>query len=424
MARKRTSQHLSKPIIDRLKYNGDGTSRDVVWDDEIRGLGIRIYPSGRRVFILSYRAGRRKRLLTIGEFGPLTVAQARKAATIHKGEVIAGKDPVIERKAGNGQRTVKNLCANYLKEAKASNRNENSYKIDERNVRNHIIPRIGGLSVADVESDDVIALYRAVRDGKTARPRPETQLGGATVTGGTVVANRVLALSSSLFSYAESLRWRPVGSNPSRGVKRAKEVARERFLSDQELAGLGDAINKAEADGESVYAIAAIRLLIFTGARLREILNLEWEWVDLERAVLNLPLSKTGKKVIHLPPPALSILASLPRTEKNPFVIVGERPGRPLVNLQKPWTRIRNKAGLQNVRIHDLRHSFASVGASGGASLLVIGKLLGHARQSTTERYAHLAADPVKAAADAIGERIAAAMKGEGSTVVPMKRKA
>jgi site-specific recombinase XerD len=312
MARISSVQHLTKALIDRLKYEGNGTNRDVVWDDEVRRLGIRIYPTGRKAFVLSYRAGRRQKFLTIGAYGPLTAAQARKAATVYKGEVIAGNDPLSERKAASGQRTVKNLCAKYLKEAKASNRNENSYKIDERNIRNHIIPRIGGLSVADVQTEDVFVLYRAVRDGKTARPRPATQLGGAAVTGGTVVANRVAALSSSLFGYAESLRWRPVGSNPARGIKRTKEVARERFLSDQELAGLGDAIYKAEADGESVYAIAAISLLIFTGARLREILNLEWEWVDLDRALLNLPQSKTGKKIIHLPPPALSILACLP----------------------------------------------------------------------------------------------------------------
>jgi integrase len=217
-------------------------------------------------------------------------------------------------------------------------------------------------------------------------------------------------------------RWgeRPDGSNPCRHVERYPEKKRERFLSADELARLGDAL--AAYDG-SRYAAAAIKLLVFTGARLGEILGLRWEWVDFARGEARLPDSKTGAKTLHLPPPALEVLAELPRVEGNPYVVVGGRPGTALVNLEKPWRDIRSKAGLENVRIHDLRHSFASIAASGGMGLPIIGKMLGHTQAQTTQRYAHLASDPVKAAAATVAAKITAAMSGKGedaATVVKL----
>src|SRR6516225_1871223 len=178
--------------------------------------------------------------------------------------------------------------------------------------------------------------------------------------------------------------------------------------------------------GRSPYYAAAIKLLVFTGARLGEVLGLEWRWVDFERGEARLPDSKTGAKTLHLPPPALAVLAELPRVEGNPYVIVGGVPGAPLVNLEKPWRAIRKAAGLQDVRIHDLRHSFASIAASGGMGLPIIGKMLGHTQAQTTQRYAHLASDPVKAAAATVAQKIAAAMngKGEGAAVVKLRRDA
>ena len=166
-----------------------------------------------------------------------------------------------------------------------------------------------------------------------------------------------------------------------------------------------------------------MRLLVFTGARLSEVLNLRWQDVDVERAKLWLPDSKTGRKALYLSAPALQVLADLPRLDGNPHVICGDKPGARLVNIQKPWRRIRARAGLEDVRLHDLRHSFASVAAAGGLSLPMIGKLLGHTQAATTQRYAHLAADPVRAANEAIGQRIAAMMKGgAGSDVVTLPR--
>ncbi len=214
------------------------------------------------------------------------------------------------------------------------------------------------------------------------------------------------------------------GTNPCRYVEKYREEKRERFLSTAELANLAAVLDAAETNNtESPFVITAIRLAIFTGARIGEMLGLKWDHVDIERAMLLLPESKTGKKAIYLSPPALAVLAKVPRIEGNPFVICGDKHGAALVNIQKPWRRIRAKAGLPDLRIHDLRHSFASVAASGGLSLPMIGKLLGHTQAATTERYAHLAADPIRAANDAIGVRIAAAMRGEGQEVVRLTRK-
>ena len=173
----------------------------------------------------------------------------------------------------------------------------------------------------------------------------------------------------------------------------------------------------------SPWVVAATRLLTLTGARRNEILTLRWEHVSEEHGCLLLPDSKTGRKTVRLSPPALALLQTIPRLEGNPYVICGERPGRHLVNIEKPWRRIRKAAKLDDVRLHDLRHSFASVAASGGQSLVVIGKLLGHSQPATTARYAHLADDPVKAASDAVGRYIASAMDGDkGGDIVGLAK--
>ena len=187
----------------------------------------------------------------------------------------------------------------------------------------------------------------------------------------------------------------------------------ERFLSNEELARLGDVLAEAERTRtDNPSAIAAIRLLLFTGCRRSEILTLKWEHVDFEGQCLRIPESKTGSKTVYLSPPALEVLAGIDREERGPYVITGAKPGSHLVNLTKPWQRIRKKAELEGVRIHDLRHSFASMAVAGGLSLPVIGALLGHTQPATTHRYAHLAADPLKQAANLTGNRIAAAMAG------------
>ena len=267
-----------------------------------------------------------------------------------------------------------------------------------------ILPALGKRKAAEVTRAEVAKLHHAQR----AAPYQ---------------ANRVLAVLSKMFNLAERWGLRPDGSNPCRHVEKFAERKRERMLSPAELARLGDAL--AAYDG-SPYVVAAVKLLVFTGARLSEVLGLRWEWIDFDRGEARLPDSKTGAKTLHLPPPALAVLAGLPRLDDNPHVIVGQKAGAALVNLEKPWRAIRAAAGLKDVRLHDLRHAFASVAASSGMGLPIIGKMLGHTQAATTARYAHLASDPVKAAAAAVAGKIAAAMAPADSqgkaTVTALRR--
>ncbi len=248
--------------------------------------------------------------------------------------------------------------------------------------------RLGSLKVSEVSFTDIADLHYRL----SAIP---------------ITANRLVAILSSMFSWCERQGLRPRQSNPSIGIEKFREKSRERYLSWSELASLGLALTEAEDKGtELIFVLAAIRLLMLTGCRRDEILKLRWQDVRADQAMLFLPDTKTGARSIYLSAPALSVLSSLPRAAENPYVIVGERKGRHLVNLRKPWLRISATAGLNGVRIYDLRHSFASVGVSGGASLPIIGKLLGHTKGSTTEKYSHLSADPVRQVNEFIGEAI------------------
>jgi len=251
---------------------------------------------------------------------------------------------------------------------------------------------------------------RNVRAGKTSKDVKVGKRSRRIVRGGSGIANRCVALLSKMMNLAERWKLRPVGSNPCRGLEKFKERKVERWLNSDELARLGDALNVYEG---SPYAVAAIKLLAFTGARLGEVLGLRWEWVDFDRGEARLPDSKTGAKTVHLPPPALSVLSELPRVEGNPFVIAGVKSGSALVNLEKPWRVIRKAAGLHDVRLHDLRHAFASTAVMGGMSLPIIGRILGHKQIATTQRYAHLADDPIKQAAASVAGQIANALGGK-----------
>ncbi|MDE0256331.1 MAG: tyrosine-type recombinase/integrase [Rhodospirillaceae bacterium] len=255
---------------------------------------------------------------------------------------------------------------------------------------NHVVPRLGTRRVADIERADIVALHHALR----ATPYQ---------------ANRTVQILSRLFTLAEVWGLRPDGSNPCRHVRRFREEKRERFLSDAEYARLGAALKEGEEQRlEPPEVIAAVRLLMLTGCRRSEILTLHWDHVDLAAGELRLPDSKTGAKTVHPGGPAIAVLRAIPRRDGDPFVIAGSAPGRPMKDLHHYWQRIRRRADLEGVRIHDLRHSYASGGLLVGEGLPMIGKLLGHTNVHMTARYAHLANDPLKSAANRIANRIAA----------------
>jgi integrase len=302
---------------------------------------------------------------------------------------IEGRDPLAERKAAATRGcTVAQLAERYMTEHAEVKKKPASAKTDRQMLRDYVQPKLGHLAVADVSRQDVAALHHGLHE------KP-------------YLANRVLALVSKMLNLAERWGLRPDGSNPCRHVEKFKEYKRERYLTSEELSRLTQAIAEAEAEGtESVHALAALRLLILTGCRLREILRLRWEHVDFEHGRLALPDSKTGAKTVFLATAAQEVLAGIPRTEGCPWVIEGRKPKTHLSDLKGPWRRLSQKAELKDLRIHDLRHSFAAVGAGLGLSLPMIGKLLGHTQPRTTARYAHLAADPMHEAVERIGERL------------------
>lgn len=386
---------ITKTVVERLAP----AERDVfAWDSELRGFGVRVKPSGVRSYVVQYRnAHSRSKRMTIGEHGRLTAEEARKQARLILAEVERGGDPAETRDAARKSPTVADLCERYLTDHAAVRKKARSIDGDQRMIVQFISPAIGTRKVADITRADAGKLHHSL--GETPYQ-----------------ANRVLALLSKMMNLAEKWALRPDGSNPCRHVEKFREAKRERYLSADELARLGDVLAEAERTAtELPGTIAAVRLLVLTGCRMSEILTLQWSHVDFAASCLRLPDSKTGAKTVHLNAPALAVLAAVDRAEGSPWVIAGGRPGAHLVNLEKPWQRIRTKASVPDVRLHDLRHSFASVAVGLGEGLRMIGKLLGHTQTQTTARYAHLAADPVKAATERVGAALAGMLGGGGS---------
>ena len=375
-------------------------------DSALAGFEVRARPGGAKVYAIRYRVGTGReapmRRFTIGKHGaPWTPDQARAEAKRLLAMVAAGKDPAGAKREEKSAPTIVEFAQRFLAEHAEAKRKPRTAKEYRRLVEHVIVPALGKKRVADVTRQDVAKMHHAKRATPTE-------------------ANRALACLSTMMNLAERWGSRPDGSNPCRHVEKYRQNRRERFLSADELARLGEAL--AAYDG-SPHVVAAVKLLVFTGARLGEVLGLQWQWIDFERGEARLPDSKTGAKTLPLPPPALEVLSALPRVEGNPHVIIGKKAGAALVNLEKPWRAIRKAAGLDDVRLHDLRHAFASIAAASGMGLPIIGKMLGHSQPQTTARYAHLASDPVKAAAATVAGKIAAAMQsGRGATVRPLAR--
>jgi integrase len=350
--------------------------------------------------------------MAIGPPKSITPEEARNQASGILARVRLGDDPAAERSNARKAETISDLLTSFMDDHVRAKRKSRTAKLFQSYIDNHIEPALGTRKAPSLARADIERLHKAI--GKT---KP-------------VTANRVLALIGAAYSYGLRSGHLPERTtNPANGIEKFRGQVRERFLSESELLRLGAAIREAETVGipwmkESKskharkrenritnigpHAAAALRLLIFTGARLREILDLRWDHVDLQRGLLFLPDSKTGKKTIVLGAAALAVLENLPRV--GSFVIAGTDDGRPRADLQRPWSLVSRRAGLPGLRLHDLRHSFASVGAGSGFGLPVIGKLLGHSNSKTTERYAHLAADPLRRASDAISGSIAKAM--------------
>lgn len=400
---------LTKRLIDAMQYRGAGNRRDVRWDDELSGFGVRVYPTGKKAFVLSYRVHGRKRLMTLGAYGVLTLDEARRKARAHLVAVEDGRDPLDVKKRQAAGETVRDLCQAYIERyAKVHKR---TWQDDERRLAGRIVPAWGGLKASSLSKADVAALH-----SKIGREHPYE-------------ANRVVELLSKMFELARTWSFVPEDHpNPARGIDRFREHKRDRWVTADELPKLAQAIDAAG----NVYVRAALWLYLLTGVRKSELLRAKWADVDWDRKELRLPETKAGR--VHYVPisaPAQAILKQIPQVEGNPYILPSarRRRGKPadepghLVNISKPWRAIRAEAGVIDVRLHDLRRTVGSWLAQAGSSLHLIGRVLNHSSSATTSIYARFGQDHVRDALEAHAKRIlGVAKKKAGGTVVNLRR--
>ena len=376
---------LTKRTVDAIEPQA---TEFFLWDEGIPGFGVRVMPSGRKSFVVQFRAGRRARRMSLGPSTVLTCDQARTRAITIIAAVKNGEDPAADRAAKRNAATVNDLADRFDKEHISVRLKASTAKEYRGNLKRFILPALGRLAVPEITRADVAKFHHDLRHIPYQ-------------------ANRCLEVVSKMFGLAEMWGLRPDGSNPRKHIRKYPEEKRERFLSAAELRRIGEVLREMESENiELSSAILAARLLILTGCRLGEIMTQKWDYVDFDERALRLPDSKTGKKVVHVGAPAVEYLHSAHHIDGNPWVITGTLPGKPLSDLQPFWQRVRARAGVKDVRIHDLRHTFASAAVASGQGLPMIGKLLGHTQVQTTARYAHLAAEPVRMAADAVAQNL------------------
>lgn len=379
---------LTKRSVERLEAD---TADYFVWDAELAGFGVRVMPSGRKTYLVQYRAGGRSRRRSIGQHGALTAEQARVEAKRLLGDVARGLNPAEERLQKLRNPTVSALCDRFLEDYAQHHCKPRTVQTYRSYIETSIRPLLGTRKIVDLTRADIVAFHHSLRD------RP-------------YMANRAVATLSRMFNLAEDWGLRTDGANPARRIKKFREEEKKRYLSEDEQARLGKALSDAlERGTETEYAVTAITLLVLTGCRLNEILTLKWDYVTPRH--LELPDSKTGRRRIPLPREAYELIGSLPRREGNPYVILGETPDGHLVNLQKSWLRIKAAAGLHDVRMHDLRHTYASVAVMSGIDPFLLKEIMGHKSLQTTLRYAHFADHAVQRAAGAVAGKLAGAMQ-------------
>lgn len=376
---------ITKTAVDRMQPG------DTLRDTELKGFGVR-RQQGDPSYFLQKKIDGRLRWITIGPHGsPWTPETARRKASALLMAYAHGQDPEAMARERRARQTVSEVAEEFLADhgPRLKPRTLAEY---QRLFAKFIVPKFGRRLLTDLTRGDVASFHA----GMSKTPSQ---------------ANFALTAFSALYTWAESQELLAPNSNPCRGVARYQHKMMDRYLTGEELARVGQALNQLESSAASDrFALAAIRLLILTGARRSEILTLKWDHVDLPRRRLQLPDSKTGQKTIHLNDAAIAVLTGLPRLVGNPYVVPGRLAGTHLANVQNAWDQVRRIADIGNCRVHDLRHSFASLAVDAGASLPMIGKLLGHTQPRTTARYAHLTDTTLQRLNEDIGGRISEAM--------------
>jgi integrase len=416
---------LTKRTVDAIRPDSSGGDT-FVWDTgdgAIKGFGVRMKPSGVASFLVQYRTQQgRTRRLVLGRVGVLTPEQARTLATDRLKQVSEGGDPSADRHRLRDALTMSELADLYLQNGPAEkpNKKASSWRADRSNIERHIKPLLGRKVAKTLAQADVSKFQIDVASGKTKADIKTGWRGRAIIEGGNGTAARSLAVLGAMLQYAVNSGL--ISTNPAKGVPLLKGVRKERFLSEMEIAKLADVLNSMERQQRiNPSAVAAMRLLMLTGCRKSEIITLRWNWVDFGRGCLRLPDSKTGAKVVPLAAAALELLDRIPRT--SVYVLPGAKGDGHYSGLQKDWRRVCVQAELTGLRIHDLRHTFASFAVADGHTLFMVGKVLGHRQARTTEIYAHLSEDPLRAVANRTAARIAAAMRPptDGAEVVSLR---
>ena len=380
-------QRLNNRTVDALKSDRE----TLVWDQHLPGFAVRVYPSGTCTYVVQTRGPYGARRVTLGRHGVIGATEARRRAWQVIARIKAGKEPLPEHSTSRRATGPKlaDMAARYMDEYVAVHCKPATLRIRSAAIYRHIVPRLGKLRNGAVRRRHVTRLHQ----GLAATP---------------VEANNAIITLSQIFTKAQDWGILAEGTNPCRHVELYRQRKRERFLTEAEFRRLGRVLDQAEDDGGATpAAIAAIRLLILTGCRRGEILGLRWKDVDLESRELRLRDTKTGPRSVPLSPAAVQLLAELPRSEGSRWVIPGRKPGTHLIRLGNAWRLLRERAGLHDVRLHDLRHSFASSALALGESLPMIAKLLGHRQISSTARYAHLARASVHEAAARVADSLA-----------------
>jgi integrase len=374
------SVNLTKRLIDSFSYQGKPPRRDVRWDSQLLGLGVRVYPSDEKSFVVSYRIRGRKKLYVLGRCSHMPVKEARQRARAMLAAVDSGEDPNARQQDLRFEAFSRRFIDNYAKLHKRT------WADDLGRLERHILPVWRTQCLDAISRADVAALHQ-----KIGKKTPYE-------------ANRVLSLISCMFSQA--LLWgdfpedRP---NPARGIKRFREDKRDRWITPEELPRLSGALSIEP----NRVAASAIEFMLLTGLRRGECLNLQWGAVSFSRKELRLGVTKAGR--IHYVPlsePALAILKCQNRSDKSPYVFPGRDPAAPINNIDKAWKRIREAADIPDVRIHDLRRTLGSWLAQQGESLHLIGRVLNHSSPQTTAIYARFSQDNVRSAIDDVGHRL------------------
>jgi len=426
---------LTKRTVDTASPPAEGEAW--VWDTEIKGFILRVRPSGRKVYAVRYRLGSLQKTYTIGTHGsPWTPDDARAEAMKILSRVRDGEDPTTAKRAARAALTVAQLIEAYVTDGPATkpNKRASTWTNDASNLRRHVAPLVGRKLADSVTNGDAARAYRDIANGKTAADVKTGVRGRAIITGGEGVARRTRTTAAAMFAWgiAHGL----VKTNPFATVKLTAAPTRERFLSRQEAATFLDKLSDLETGGVIASAFAdATRLLLLTGARKTEILGLRWSEVDTERRSLRLPPERTkaggtsGERRVVLSPAALTILARRMKdrdaatAKPSLYVFPSSRGEGHVIGLRRPFKLAMDAAGLTGVRIHDLRHSFASFAMADKQSLFMVSKLLGHANTRTTERYAHLADDPMQDAVALIGNHLIPTVVKDGGEVIALPRR-